>query len=120
MISISAKSVGFYVGNKDKRVQELLTGLTETWGSRLEGMDDKWKLVFRGALACYQAIYQDWIEEGSSVSCIDSCIVGAGGDDFNIWDEQPDLVEYIQAIADDFSESDIEGLIEALTVQIRG
>ena len=37
--------------------------------------------------------------------------------DFN--DEDPELVEFIQACSQ-LDESDIEGLIEALTAQIRG
>lgn len=114
------KPLGYYVSSQDTVNQGILDEMQELWGSRLENLERKWKLVFRGALACYQAIYQDWIEEGSSVSCIDSCIVGAGGDDFNIWEEQADLAEYIQLVADELSEREIENLIEALTAQLAG
>lgn len=120
MVSTSVKPIGYYVSSRDKNTQEILEEMQEHWGSRFENLERKWKLVFRGALACYQAIYQDWIEEGSSISCIDNCIVGAGGDNFNIWDEQADLVEYIQLVANEFSERDIEKLIEALTAQLVG
>ena len=120
MVSTSAKPIGHYVSSQDAVNQGILEEMENLWGSRFEKLERKWKLVFRGALACYQAIYQDWIEEGSSISCIDSCIVGAGGDDFNIWDEQADLVEYIQLTAHELSEKEIENLIEALTAQLAG
>lgn len=119
MVSTTAKPIGYYVSSRDKNTQEILEEMQGHWGSRFENLERKWKVIFRAAIATYQAIYQDWIEEGSSVSCIDCCIAGAGGDDFNIWDEQADLVDYIQLVANDFSEQEIENLIEALTAQIK-
>lgn len=120
MVSTNVKPTSYYIGNKSQRVQEILEGLTETWGSRLENLDEQWKLLFRAALANYQAIYKFYDEDENIVSCAVSCTIFAGGDDLNVWEKEPELMEYIQAIADEFSESDIEGLIEALTMQIRG
>lgn len=117
MVSTNAKPIGYYVSPRSKENQELMEEMENHWGPRFEQLERKWKLVFRGALACYQAIYQDWIEESNFVSCIDSCIIGAGGDDFNIWDEQSNLVDYIRLVADNFTENEIEFFIEALTVQ---
>jgi hypothetical protein len=46
------------------------------------------------------------------------CIEGAGAD-WDIWNADPTLVEAIQRCSE-LAEGDIEGLIEALTAQIRG
>lgn len=118
MSTVTARPLGYYVSSPNKHNQELIDEMQELWGSRFEKLDQKWKLLFRGALASYQATYQDYNEEANNVSCIDGSIVGAGGDDFNVWEEQPTLVNYIQWVANDFSELEIERFIEALTAQI--
>ncbi len=76
------------------------------------------KIVFRAALADYVANKPVWKNEGSSVTLIDCCIESAGVD-WNVWEEDEPLVEVVQQCSL-LSESDIEGLIEALTSQIRG
>lgn len=120
MVATSAKPIGYYISSSKNRVQELLDQLQENWGSRLEGIDTAWKLLFRAALVNYRA--QEWYydESSNSISCIDHCIVCAGGDDLNVWDEFPLLVEFIQAIAKEFPPKSIEDLIVALTEQLRG
>jgi hypothetical protein len=52
------------------------------------------------------------------MTLIDCCIESAGVD-WRVWDEDELLVKVIQECSL-LSESDIEGLIEALTSQIRG
>jgi hypothetical protein len=76
------------------------------------------KIVMRAALCGFIAEKPVWIEEGSSISCIDGCIESAGVD-WDVWNADEKLVEHIQACSQ-LDESDIEGLIEALTSQIRG
>jgi len=72
----------------------------------------------RAALAGFIANKPVWIEEGSSITCIDGCIESAGVD-WNVWDEDQELCEWITDCSR-LNEADIEGLIEALTAQIRG
>jgi hypothetical protein len=92
--------------------------LIEAYGPRFEQMTKQWKLLFRASLATYLAIRPIWIEEGSSVTCIEACIAGAGGDDLNIWDEEPQLIDFINKVCE-LSDIQIEGLIEAMTAQLR-
>jgi len=111
--------IGFYTAyNPQTQKPDALYQLEERFGSQLQGMSYEQKIVFRAALAGFIAFKPVWIEEGSSISCIDSCIESAGVD-WGIWDEDPELVAHIQACSQ-LDESDIEGLIEALTAQIRG
>jgi hypothetical protein len=74
------------------------------------------KIVMRAALADYIANKPVWKTEGSGITLIDCCIEGAGVD-WNVWDADPELVEAIQDCSS-LHESDIEGLIAALTEQI--
>jgi hypothetical protein len=110
--------VGYYT-NYTPGDTGVLDQLQARYGVRLEGIDRTNKLLFRATLATYLVIYPIWNPEGSSISCADCCIAGAGGDDFNIWDNQPELVQHMEACCEQLSESDIEGLIEALTSQLR-
>ena len=98
----------------------ILDQLQELYGPRFEQMERQWKLLFRGALATYVAIRPIWVDgHPSEVTCAQACIVGAGGDDLNIWDKQPDLADFIQQACEDLPEDEVEGLIEALTAQLR-
>jgi hypothetical protein len=111
--------IGFYTAyNPQAQKPDALHQLQERFGSQIQGMSYEQKIVFRAALAGFIAEKPVWIEEGSSISCIDGCIESAGVD-WGVWDKDPELVEYIQ-ICSQLDESDIEGLIEALTAQIRG
>ena len=111
--------IGFYTGY-DPKTQKPATlhQLEERFGSQLQGMSYEQKIVMRAALAGFIAERPVWIEEGSSISCIDGCIESAGVD-WDVWNADTELVECIQACSQ-LEESDIEGLIEALTSQIRG
>lgn len=113
------KALGFYT-NYNPQTQEPATlhQLQERFGSQLQRLTYEQMIVFRAGLAGFIAEKPVWIEENSSITCIDGCIESAGVD-WNIWDEDPELVEHIQACSL-LNESDIEGLIEALTAQIRG
>jgi len=111
--------IGYYTAyNPKTQKPDTLHQLQERFGSQLQQMSYEQKIVFRAALAGFIALKPVWIEEGSSISCIDGCIESAGVD-WGIWDEDPELVAHIQACSQ-LDESDIEGLIEALTAQIRG
>ena len=111
--------IGYYTGyNPQAQKPDALHQLQERFGSQIQVMSYEQKIVFRAALAGFIAEKPVWVEEGSSISCIDGCIESAGVD-WGIWDKDPELVEYIQ-ICSRLDESDIEGLIEALTAQIRG
>jgi hypothetical protein len=112
--------IGYYTSyNPQNRTPGTLDQIQEKWGSQLERMTYEQKIVMRAALTGYIAQKPVWIEEGSSICCIDACIESVGAD-WNIWDEDEQLVEAIQNCSWFLSESDIEGLIEALTSQIRG
>ena len=113
------KPIGFYTGyNPQTHEPKALHKLQERFGSQFQGMSYEQKIVMRAALAGFIAEKPVWIDQGSDISCIDGCIESAGVD-WGVWDEDPELVEYMQACSQ-LDESDIEGLIEALTSQIRG
>jgi len=110
--------IGFFTGyNPQTQEPDALHQLQERFNSRLEKMSYEQKIVFRAALAGFIAEKPVW-QEDNYISCIDGCIESAGVD-WGVWDEDPELVAHIQACSQ-LEESDIEGLIEALTVQIRG
>lgn len=111
--------IGYFTGyNPQTRQPSILERIQQEWGSQLQGMTYEQKIVFRAALAGYIAEKPVWKTEGSSISCIDACIEGAGVD-WNVWDEDELLVQVIQECSL-LDEGDIEGLIEALTSQIKG
>jgi hypothetical protein len=111
--------IGYFTGyNPQTRQPSILERIQQEWGSQLQGMTYEQKIVFRAALAGYIAEKPVWKSEGSSISCIDCCIEGAGVD-WNIWDADELLVQVIQECSL-LDEGNIEGLIEALTAQIRG
>ncbi len=110
--------IGYFTGyNPQSRTPGILAQIQEQWGSQLERMTYEQKIVMRAALAGYIAQKPVHVSEGSSISCIDGCIEGAGVD-WDIWDADELLVMVIQECSQ-LDESDIEGLIEALTSQIR-
>jgi hypothetical protein len=112
-------TVGFHTGyNPQTQKPDSLHLLQERFGSQLEAMTYEQKIVFRAALAGFIAEKPVWQEEGSSITCIDCCIESAGAD-WAIWEDDKELCEWITDCSK-LSESDIEGLIEALTSQIRG
>lgn len=96
---------------------EFLDELKERYGPQLQHLTQTQKRIFRAALASYVALKPIWKANENSISCIDCCIEGAGVD-YDIWDEDPELVEYMQA-CDKLTDRDIEGLIEALTAQLK-
>jgi hypothetical protein len=111
--------IGYYTSyNPQNQKPDALHQLQERFDSRLEKMSYEQKIVTRAALADYVANRPVWKNEGSSITLVDCCIETAGVD-WGIWDEDPELVAHIQACSQ-LNESDIEGLIEALTAQIRG
>ena len=112
--------IGYHTSyDPQNRTPGILDRIQQEWGSQLENMTYEQKIVMRAALAGYIAEKPVWQAEGSSISCIDACIESAGAD-WNIWDEDELLVEIIQHCSYTLSENDLEGLIEALTSQIRG
>ena len=112
-------ALGFYtIYDPQNYMPEVLERIQKKWGYQLESMTYEQKIVFRAALADYVANKPVWKNEGSSVTLIDCCIESAGVD-WNVWEEDEPLVEVVQQCSL-LSESDIEGLIEALTSQIRG
>lgn len=113
-------TIGYFTGyNPQTRQPSILNRIQEEWGSQLQGMTYEQKIVMRAALAGYIAEKPVWKSEGSSISCIDCCIEGAGVD-WDIWYADELLVQVIQECSQELDEGDIEGLIEALTSQIKG
>lgn len=111
--------IGYFTSyDPQNRTPGILDQIQEKWGSQLERMSYEQKIVMRAALADYIANKPVWNNTGSSITLIDCCIESAGVD-WNVWYEDEPLVEAIQHCSL-LSESDIEGLIEALTSQIRG
>jgi hypothetical protein len=109
----TAQPLGFYCSG------ELFDQLTDRYGCYFEIMERHWKLIFRASLTAYLAFESIYDHSSNSISCAQASIASAGGDDFNIWEENPELADYIQA-ACDLSSDDIESLIFALTAQLRG
>jgi hypothetical protein len=60
-----------------------------------------------------------WDDELNFLSCWESCLASAGGDDLEVWEDEI-LVGFVEYIAEHFTASDIEDLITALTLQLRG
>jgi hypothetical protein len=83
-------------------------------------MERHWKLMFRATLASYLVIHPIWNDEENGISCADCCIAGAGGDDYNVWDENNELVYWMRECCANLSEDDVEGLLQALSAQLRG
>jgi hypothetical protein len=111
-------TIGYFTNyDPQTRQPDILDAIQGQWGAFLENMTYEQKIVFRAALTGFIAIKPVWIEEGSSITCIDCCIESAGAD-WAIWDKDELLVEVIQKCST-LDESDIEGLIAALTAQIR-
>lgn len=117
-----AYPLGYFTGyNPATQQPGILHQLQEQYGSQLEGMTYEQKIVMRAALADYIAnkpVHQP-SPHPDEVTLIDMCIESAGVN-WGIWDADEPLVEAIQHCASLLSEGDIEGLIEALTSQIRG
>lgn len=114
-----SQPIGYFTSyNPQTRTPGILDRIQQEWGAYLEQMTYEQKIVMRAALTGYIAQKPVHVEEGSSCSCIDGCIESAGVD-WGVWDNDELLVEVIQHCSL-LSESDIEGLIEALTSQIRG
>ena len=112
-------TVGFHTGyNPQTQKPDSLHRLQERFGSQLEAMTYEQKIVFRAALAGFIAEKPVWQEEGNDITCIDCCIESAGVD-WAIWEDDKELCEWITDCSR-LNEADIEGLIEALTAQIRG
>ena len=113
-----SRPIGYFTGyNPATQEPGILHQTQERYGAQLQELTYEQKIVMRAALADYIA-NKPIDQSGNSVSLIDSCIESAGVD-WGIWDEDEPLVEVIQACSL-LSEDDIEGLIEALTAQIRG
>lgn len=111
--------VGYYTSyNPQTRTPGILDRIQQEWGSWLENMTYEQKIVMRAALTGYIAEKPVWADYGNDITCIDSCIESAGVD-WGIWEKDELLVEVIQHCSR-LDETDIEGLIEALTAQIRG
>jgi hypothetical protein len=111
--------IGYFTNyNSQSQEPDILHNLQERFGAQLQAMTYEQKIVFRAALAGFIAEKPVWKEEGNSITCIDGCIESAGVD-WNIWDADQELCEWIVGCSH-LEEGDIEGLIEALTAQIRG
>lgn len=111
-------NIGYYTSyNSKNNTPSIFDKMQEEWGSQLQNMSYEQKIVMRAALTAYIAEKPVW-RDGNSISCIDCCIEGAGVD-WDIWDKDKLLVEVIQHCSL-LSEDDIEGLVEAITAQIRG
>lgn len=86
-------------------------------GGQLQGMSYEQKIVMRTALSTFISQKPVWQADGNDITLIDLCIEGAGVD-WDVWNEDGELVNTIQACPS-LEESDIEGLIQALTEQIK-
>jgi hypothetical protein len=111
------KPLGYYTNYDPQKPSGCLHELQLKYGVFLESMSQNRKRIFRAALADYLSNLRVWIDEGSSCSCMEAAIESAGVN-WNIWDEDPGLCVSIQN-CEQLEESDIEGLILALTYYIR-
>lgn len=115
-----AYEIGKYTSyNPQTETPGILHQIQEKWGSQLERMTYEQKIVMRAALADYIAnkpVHQR-SPHPNEVTLIDMCIESAGVD-WDIWNADETLVEVIQYCSWLLSESDIEGVLAALTEQI--
>jgi hypothetical protein len=111
--------LGYYTGyNPQTQKPDTLHLLQERFGSQLELMTYEQKIVMRAALADYIASSPMLPLSGNSGDLIDACIKSVGTN-WNISNQDRELCEWITDCSK-LTESDIEGLIDALTSQIRG
>ncbi len=113
--------LGYFCGyNPQSQTPDILHQLQERYGAQLQGMTYEQKIVFRAALADYIANKPVHIPSPhpEEVTLMQGCIESAGVN-WDVWDKDPELCQYIEA-CESLAENDIEGLIEALTAQIRG
>lgn len=111
--------VAHYTGyNTQTQKPDTLHLIQEHFGSALERMSYEQKIVMRAALSGFISEKPVWVDQENDISCIDCCIESAGVS-WDIWEQDEELVGYIQACSQ-LNEDDIEGLIEALSAQIRG
>ncbi len=116
-----SKPLGFFCSyNPQTQQPDVLHQLQERFGSQLQQMTWEQKVVMRAALANFVA--NKPVDQPSphpeEVTLMQSCIEGAGVE-WGIWDNDPELCQYIEA-CESLDESNLEGLIEALSAQIRG
>lgn len=83
------------------------------YGEFLESLSTNRKKIFRAALAHYIANEPVWSEAGNSISLMEVCIESAGVD-WDIWDEDPTLCNYIQE-SQELDSLAMEWLIRALS-----
>ncbi|MBD2018538.1 hypothetical protein H6F96_31865 [Microcoleus sp. FACHB-53] len=116
-----SQPIGYSTGyNPMTQQPDILHQLQERFGSQLQEMSYEQKIVFRAALADYIANKPVHIPSPhpDEVTLMQSCIESAGVN-WNIWDDDEELCQYIES-CETLHESDMEGLIESLTAQIRG
>jgi hypothetical protein len=111
--------IGYYT-NYDPQTKKpyILHGLQELFGDRFQKLTYEQKIVFRSALALYISRKPVWKEDQNVISLVDLCTEAAGVD-WDIWEQDPKLCECIAAVSIHLGESDVEGLIQALTAQIK-
>lgn len=97
--------------------QQVLYSLYAQYGRSLQCLTYEQKIVMRSALSGFIAERPVWVDGENDISCIDCCIESAGVD-WNIWEEDKDLCQWITDCSR-LPEGDIEELIAALTAQIR-
>ncbi len=113
------KPLGYYTAyNPQTETPDTLHLLQERFGSQLELMSYEQKIVMRAALADYIASSPMLPLASKRGDLIEVCINVVGAN-WNIDSEDRELREWI-IDSSNLSESDIEGLIEALPSQIRG
>jgi hypothetical protein len=114
-------AIGYYTSyNSQTRQPGILDRIQQEWGTQLEHMTYEQKIVMRGALADYivnKPVHQP-SPHRDEVTLMQTCIETAGVD-WNVWDADPELCQCLEA-CESLHESDVEGLIEAITAQIRG
>lgn len=95
----------------------ILHSLQAKYGDCLQKMNYEQKIVMRTALCTFISQKPVWEPDGVRRSLIDLCIESAGVD-WDIWHEDEYLAGVIQA-CELLEEGDIEGLILALSSQIK-
>ncbi len=116
-----SQPIGYFTSyNPSTEQPDILHKLQERFGDKLQQMTCEQKVVMRAALANFVA--NKPVDQPSphpeEVTLMQGCIEGAGVE-WGVWDSDPELCQYIEA-CEPLHESNLEGLIEALTAQIRG
>jgi hypothetical protein len=115
-LTIMTHPIGYYTSYSPGRdAGTLLDQLQQRYGAQLQGMHRLSKMAFRAALANYITQQVAWKDNPSEAMDMADALESAWAE---IWEHDEEAAQYILK-SSSLSQSDLEGLIEAISAQIR-